>query len=193
MMIKDLSSASRKAAIALLGVSESHFHRLTRAGVFSAKERGSYDLKQVVGSWVQYHLDGKSAGDHATEKRLLTVAQRKKLELDMEERRRELVPLAEAQEAFNEAMVIVSSQLDGLPGRGAMELAGMNDPALVRAWLFEETRRIRDAAANRLEEFFSGPARGRNTETPAPEDGGSMGEPVPDTPKRKRGARTVEE
>ena len=193
MQVKDLNGASRMAAIALLGVSEAHFHRLMRAGVFAPKERGVYDLKQVVAAWVKYHLDGKSAGDHATEKRLLTIAQRAKLELDMEERRRELVPLAEAHEAFNEAMVIVASQLDGLPGRGAMELAGMHEPAMVRAWLFEETRRIRDAAANRLEEFFSGPARGRNPEAASSEDGGSMGEPVPDPAEGECGAWALEE
>jgi hypothetical protein len=139
-------------------------------GVFQPLSRGFYDLKDVIKAWAKYHADGRSAGDAAEEKKLLTIAQRKRIELDMEERKRQLVPLAEAQAAFNESMIIVASQLDALPGRGAGELAGMTDPAVIRSWLFNETRRIRHAAAKHLESFAADPAgRGANV-TPAPED-----------------------
>ena len=155
MKIDDTTRTPRRTVIALLGISETHFHRLQAAGIFKAKTRGQYDLKECIQAWTQYHADGRSGADMAEEKRLLVIAQRKQIELSMKERTRELVSLAEVQSCFNEAMVIAASQLDGLRGRGAGDLAGLTDPVLVGAWLFDETRRIRDATAQRLEAFTS--------------------------------------
>jgi len=116
---------------------------------------GRYNLKAAIAAWAQYHADGKSGSNMAEEKRLLVIAQRKKIEQETRERSRELVPLADAQTAFSAAMVMIGSQLDGLPGRVAGEVAGLTEPAAVRSLLFEETRRIRDAAATKLETWAS--------------------------------------
>ncbi|MCY1457649.1 hypothetical protein D9M71_749610 [compost metagenome] len=43
------------------------------------------------------------------------------------------------------------TQLDALPSRCSADLAVIDDPAIIRNRLFEETRRIRAATAERLE------------------------------------------
>jgi hypothetical protein len=156
MLIQDTERASRKALIHLLGISEAHFHKLKAAGVFQSLDRGVYDLKAAIAAWAKYHGDGRSGSDMAEEKRRLVIAQRQQIELNMRERERELVPLAEAQSTFNATMVLVGSQLDGLPGRVAGEVAGLADPAAVRALLFDECRRIRHAAADKLASWAAG-------------------------------------
>ena len=175
MQIENAYKAPRAAVIKLLGISQSHFHKLQSAGVFKPLSRGIYDLKDVIKAWARYHADGRSAGDAAEEKKLLTIAQRKRIELDMAKTKRELIPLPDAQAAFNESMIIVASQLDALPGRAAGELAGMSEPAVIRAWLFEETRRIRHAAAQHLESFAADPAGGSADVTATPKDSGPVG------------------
>ena len=156
MLIQDTERASRKALIHLLGISEAHFHKLKAAGVFQSLDRGVYDLKGAVAAWARYHADGRSGSDMVEEKRRLIIAQRKQIELRTRTEERELVPVADVQATFNAVMVLVGSQLDGLPGRAAGEVAGLEDPAAVRALLFDETRRIRDAAAHKLETWADG-------------------------------------
>ncbi|MBF0449005.1 MAG: terminase small subunit [Magnetococcales bacterium] len=56
-------------------------------------------------------------------------------------------------ETFAEAMVIVSTQMDGLGGRVANQLAGMTSVAEIRDLIFKETRNIRRAAADKLQKF----------------------------------------
>ena len=159
----------------LLGIANTNFQKLKQLGVFNSQSFGTYDLQESIRAWVKYHVDGAAPGDLTEERRLLTIAQRQKIELDMKERSRELVPLSDAQQAFNSVMVMIGAQLDGLPGRVAGEIAGLDDPAACRALLFTETRRIRDAAAERLTDWATGQPR---SEPPCPtstEDGGSMG------------------
>jgi len=171
MLIENTETCSRKALIHLLGLSEAHFHKLKAAGVFHALDRGVYDLKAAIAAWAKYHADGRSGSDMAEEKRLLIIAQRKQIEQRTRVEQRELVPLAEAQSTFNAAMVLVGSQLDGLPGRVAGEVAGLEDPAAVRALLFDETRRIRDAAAAKLTDWAAGHS-GRSPAGPTPTTNG---------------------
>ena len=171
MLIQDTNRVSRKACCAMLGISEQTFQKLKAAGVFIPLERGTYDLKEVIAAWVGYHLDGGTNRDLTEERRLLTIAQRKQIEQRMRAEERELVPLHEAQRAFNETMVLVASQLDGLPGRAAGEVAGLDDPAAVRDLLFTETRRIRDVAAAKLAAWAAGGPGGESA-SPAPAENG---------------------
>jgi len=156
MLIQDTNRASRKACCALLGISEQTFQKLKSAGVFAPIERGTYDLPEVITAWVSYHVDGGTNSDLTEERRLLTIAQRKQIEQRMEVERRESVRLSEVARTFNEAMVLIASQLDGLAGRVAGEVAGLDDPAAVRDLLFSESRRIRDVAASKLTAWATG-------------------------------------
>ena len=58
MVIEDTEQCTRKALVALLGISVSHFHTLKQAGVFNAVANGRYNLKAAIAAWAQYHADG---------------------------------------------------------------------------------------------------------------------------------------
>lgn len=171
MLIQDTERAPRAALLHLLGLSESNFHKLKAAGVFTPSERNSYHLPTALAAWLKYHLDGAAPGDLTEAKRLLAIAQRQRIEQDIRARQRELVETEQVQAAFNHVLVMIAAQLDGLPGRLAGELAGIDDPAEIREVLFTETRRIRDAAAHRLESFATDQAGSEPAETATPEDG----------------------
>ncbi|MCP5009406.1 MAG: hypothetical protein GY942_05450 [Aestuariibacter sp.] len=156
MKINDTAQTPTKSLADILLVSDTQIRNLREKGVFEQTARGKYDLAKCIQAFIAYHVDGQTAGDMTTEKVLLITAQRKKVELDTEEKRGELVSFDQARQTFMAAMTIVATQLDGLAGRVAGELAGISDPAIVRKKLFDETRRIRSAAADKLEDFAGG-------------------------------------
>lgn len=95
--------------------------------------------------------DDEGAGSASTEDRLLKRARREKLQLEIDQVRGRLIPI-EAWVTLNTSIAAVySTQLDALPSRCAADLAVLDDPAAIRARLFEETRSIRAATAERLE------------------------------------------
>lgn len=170
MHIDDIRQAPRKAVIAVLGISDGWFHKLKRAGVLQPIDgKTTYDLPDCVRSYLKFHQDGAGT-DMASEKLKLVIAQRKQIEQRTASEERELVPVQEAQSAFNAVMTMLAAQLDGLAGRMAGELAGIDDPAAVREALFTESRRIRNAAAKQLESFATDPDRSQPAEAAAAED-----------------------
>ncbi|MBF0444626.1 MAG: hypothetical protein HQL68_03490 [Magnetococcales bacterium] len=154
MEISDTGSISMATLSSLLGISQRHGARLLKAGVFTAVKLGRYDLAASVQSFVKYRSEGSETGDIASERKRLVRAQAEHEELKVQQRKGELSPVADVESVFAESIVIISSQLDGLAGRLAGELAGTNSPAEVRQKLLEETRRIRRAAADKLEQFI---------------------------------------
>ncbi|MDI3665184.1 terminase small subunit [Pseudomonas aeruginosa] len=95
--------------------------------------------------------DDEGAGSASTEDRLLKRARREKLQLEIDQVRGRLIPI-DAWVTLNTSIAAVySTQLDALPSRCAADLAVIDDPAAIRARLFEETRSIRAATAERLE------------------------------------------
>jgi hypothetical protein len=147
----------------LAGIETRHLNRLVRAGVVERAGRGRFDPEKAIPSIVNYYRQGREgSGDAANEKLLLTVAQRKEIEQRTAIRARELVPLDSVSTAFDAAMVLVGAQLDGLGGRLASDMAVQSDPAICRKVIFDETRRIRAAAAAELE-ALTGHSEGSET------------------------------
>ena len=92
----------------------------------------------------------------AETRQVLISLQAQRISLELEGTRKESVNRRQMESAFAEAMVIIASQLDGLGGRLAVELAGMSNPAEIQALILLETRRARAAAAALLEEKING-------------------------------------
>lgn len=127
-------------------------------------------------AWRARHVPSKEDnGGIVDETARLRAAQAELAELDAAERRGELAPVDDYQVAVNEAMVILRSQIDGLSGRYATQLAGMSDPAEIRQLLKDETDRILGAAAARLEDWARLVAGGGATAAATEADAGSMG------------------
>jgi hypothetical protein len=148
---------SSSALARLLATTDRTVRRLARDGVLRRAGTGSragFDLRHAVPAYVG-HL--RQQGQHSadlTEARLkLTEAQRRDLELRTRERARRLLEADEVGAVFDATMVIVGSQLDGLAGRMCNELATITEPAAIRQRLFDECRRIRNAAADQLEKL----------------------------------------
>jgi phage terminase Nu1 subunit (DNA packaging protein) len=95
--------------------------------------------------------DEEGLSSASTEDRLLKRARREKLQLEIDQVRGRLIPNETFVHLNTSIAAVYATQLDALPSRCAADLAIIDDPALIRARLFEETRRIRAATADRLE------------------------------------------
>lgn len=95
--------------------------------------------------------EDEGLGSASNEDRLLKRARREKLQLEIDQVRGRLVPIGAFVSVATSIAAVYATQLDALPSRCAADLAVIDDPATIRARLFEETRRIRAATADRLE------------------------------------------
>jgi hypothetical protein len=152
------------AQIAGLGVRQ--VQRLVANGVLPKSGRGRYALDAAVPALIRYYRQGAQGSGALAEERLRhTVAQRKEIEQRTAKRSRELIPVDEVRTAFDTAMALIGGQLDGLGGRIANDMAAQSDPAICKKVIFDETRRIRTAAAAELEAFAD--PTGRRKAAPA--------------------------
>lgn len=150
----DTNKARAKEAAKCIGIAAETFSRLRADGIFIPNEDGrTFRIASVVKSWLNYKLGTATPGSLAEEKCKLIIEQRKRLEIDNRARVDELVEREDVSQALTEVMAIVATQLDGLPGRGAHELANISDPAETYAWIAAETKRMRNAAADEIEAY----------------------------------------
>lgn len=159
----------------LFGVSSNHFSRLQSAGVFAPATKGMYDLKASIDAWLEYKTGGDTDRTLTDEKRLLVIAQRRKLEQEIKARDKELVELAAIEQFFLANVQALASALDGVAGRLAFEVAAITDPAQVRAILLQELRLVRETYANALENSLAGSESRATASTASPSDSNAVG------------------
>ena len=161
---------------AVLGLSMRHFYTLARNGTIPRAAKGRYDLPAAVQSFIRYlKAGGAGGGALAAERVKLARAQREAIEQRTRVRAGELLPRGEVSSAFVGAQANVASQLEALPGRHAMQLAAITDPALIRQILLVEVRRVRASAADELEAFADSAAGSRRPAAAAHSDGRHVG------------------
>lgn len=135
----------------LLGVTGRTVLRLHGIGVFPRVGR-RYDAFVCVPRYVEYiKNDREAGGELAAAKLKLFDAQRRAVEYKNAIAERRVVAVADVEVLLERVGVLVGAQLDGLAGRVAGQVAGESDPATCRRILFDECRRIRNAAAGELE------------------------------------------
>lgn len=93
--------------------------------------------------------DGKKGDD---EDRKLKRVRREEIEHRLELKRREAGPIDGFMDIALRIAGVFSSQLDGLSSRTCSDLAAMDDPAEIRAYIHGETRQIRASTAERIVE-----------------------------------------
>lgn len=96
--------------------------------------------------------DADGAASASTEDRMLKRARREKLQIEIDHARSLLIPVDAVIFFHTTIAAVYATQLDALASRMASELAVIDDPAAIRARLFEESRRIRASTADRLEQ-----------------------------------------
>lgn len=150
MNIPDTVSTSELAA--WFGVSDRAVRDFESRGIIAKASRGRYPLRASVASYLE-HLRAVAAGhrstkaeadapDLVTERAKLAQRQRQRIELELAERRRALVPSPEVAEQGRKLAAVIVSALQALPDRVADELAGMSDGHAIARRIAEETDRL---------------------------------------------------
>ena len=149
----------------LLSVTSRTVLRLHVAGVLPREGR-RYDPFACVPKYVEYVRNNAEASHTlAEEKKRLIVAQRVGVERKNAAADRQSIDRTHVEQTLERVGALIGSQLDGIGGRLAGELAAMTDPAAIRKVVFDECRRIRNTAAAELETLAG----------PAPHGGGAAG------------------
>lgn len=95
--------------------------------------------------------DEEGSGSASSEDKLLKRARREKLQIEIDTARSRMVPVDGVVFFLKTIAAVYATQLDSVASRLASDLAVIDDPATIRASLFDEMRRIRAATADRLE------------------------------------------
>lgn len=148
------------------------------------------DIEKAM-PWVIAHREAPPG----SQRERLAKAQAEKVEMENEQRRGRTIDAGQVEETMLGLAAYLAREHDALPGRVANELAGINEPALIRSRLLEECRAIREGLAqhsvrtadalNDLAEECDDPAAA------AESDGEPVGGSVENPPARKRRARKV--
>ena len=177
-MSKQLTTLSRHKLAALIGITTTQLHRLVTAGIIPKAARGVFDAEAALrAAFAYYRTTAKVTSTNYAEERIrLVQAQRKDIEDRTAQRSRNLISYEEHAATVFTVCSIYNSQLDGMGGRLANELAAESNPAVVRKRIFDETQRIRVAAAKEIEASAERPApRRANGKTVARHDSGDVG------------------
>lgn len=129
-----------------LGCTDRAVRDYARRGVIAAAGRGRWPLRASVGAVVE-HLRAQAAGragdgplDLAQERARLSRTQREKLEIDICQRRGELVEAAAVERDAYKTARATRDRLLNVPDRVATLIAAETDPAAVHTLLSTEIR-----------------------------------------------------
>lgn len=106
--------------------------------------------------------DTPTAGSKSEEDLLLTRAKRIQEQIKADKALGNSIDLDELKPILFEIANIFGQQADALGGRLASEFASLNDPAIIKQRMLEESRRIRGQTADRLNAYVNG-YRGDNS------------------------------
>lgn len=170
----------------VLGVSPSYVSRLIKQGLpFTGG--GKNGAKKIIDThiaipWLINHSKGGGGKKAAPEnedmdeaKLRLAVAQADKAGVEAEIAKANVMPVSDAETVILSVVGICAQQMDALGGRMAIELAGINDPAEIRARLMDETRAIRRAMQAQFEYHKAVASGSAEDDATADEDSEPMG------------------
>lgn len=182
----------------LFGITERRIQQLAKEDIIPKAERGKYELAGCVKGYIEYlqriATDGDKSLVLSKEKARLVNAQADAQELKNAITQGRVAPVSDLLTALMEIFSIVATQLDGISGRLANELAGVSDARIIRQRLLDESRRIRTAATDQIKRLAAH-WRGDVKSSPDPRAAakkkrGGVGTGKQSVAKRKRGAGT---
>jgi terminase small subunit / prophage DNA-packing protein len=179
---------------AVLGVSAQAIGQWMDAGMPCKRGRGNGHAVEITPEEALPWAISRRA-PAGSERERLASEQADKVALENAVKRGELIHVGQVADVLSEMAASLAGQLDALPGRVASELAGLNDPGVIRARLLDETRGIRAAVADAGEKLANSRRHAdAGDEDPAPaaeKDGKRVGGRKPRATGRKRRARPV--
>lgn len=116
---------------------------------------GVYDLRECVGWYVDKwrRARGDGSNEETSTRAALNIAQRERIQLEMEQTRGELLQREVVRATIAQLGVVVASRLSGLSSRCAPDLADLRDVAEVRAYLRAECRSVLEQMAASVREL----------------------------------------
>ena len=136
----------------LLGVSPRRLTQLVAEGIAIRVARGRYDLTKTVQNFIRYlKAQTPERGSKRYDDQTALLATRREMaEIELGERRGDLLAREAVESVFVETLVLMTQRLDGLGGRLAMDLAGESNPAKIRRLISDEVRATRQGFADGL-------------------------------------------
>lgn len=142
-------SVTTKTLARVLNISERRVQQLKKEGMPGS--RNKWPLFPALHWYLDFLRSGQPVGTAADERRRLEKAKADMAELDIEERRRELIKIKAVQDDIRKVFAALRQELLGLPGRLAAQLAAVSSPRKVKAIVNEEVR----SALNRAVDIFN--------------------------------------
>lgn len=102
---------------ALLGRSDRWVQGLVKSGYMDRAQRGEYTLVGVIRGALAYYEDQLSKNNKAAVASRATEARTREIELRIQERSRELIPMEDAKAVVGEMAALVRAELAGLAAR----------------------------------------------------------------------------
>ena len=110
-------------AAALLGRSERWVQGLVKAGYMDRATRGDYTLVGVIRGALAHYEDQLARNNKAAVASRATEARTREIELRIQERSRELIPMEDAKALVGEMAALVRAELAGLAARYTRDMA----------------------------------------------------------------------
>ncbi|MBB06593.1 MAG: hypothetical protein CML03_13970 [Pseudooceanicola sp.] len=104
-------------AAALLGRSDRWVQGLVKSGYMDRAQRGEYTLVGVIRGALAYYEDQLAKNNKAAVASRATEARTREIELRIQERSRELIPMEDAKAVVGEMAALVRAELAGLAAR----------------------------------------------------------------------------
>lgn len=184
----------------LLNITPRWLQKLAKDGVIVPPVNGQYALAPTVQGYIKHLQDiiarrGKPAMDDSRMRVLSERERHLKIANDKEEGT--LVARTEDEAVMDEIAALLNHALDAVPGRLAnditTQLAGENNPAVIRAWLKDEIRTIRTGIVARLTSMAIADKAGRRPAAKATPKPRPVGRRAAGAAGGQRGARAVAE
>jgi len=167
--------ASRDQLATILGLAPVTVNKLANEGMPRASH-GRYDVaacvQWYVATWRARVDDAKAGGGDTSERKRYDAARADRAELDLKERKGQLVEVRLVRRLLTDMSEVLTSGLDGLPARLAAELAVRDEPVEVQTRLEEEVHELRTAISAAVRDYTSA-RRGRRAPCAAAAANGS--------------------
>lgn len=137
-----------------LNISDSRVRQLRRQGVLVEARPGLYNLKDCVHRYIDYlKKDGtpEESVDYNAERAKLARAKREKEELELELRRREVIPAAEVEKVMAAMLIRFRQKIRNIPVKQSPGLAVETN----QTEIFLTLKRATDEALEELADFDS--------------------------------------
>jgi hypothetical protein len=136
---------------ALCGRSTQWVHQLAKAGFVQKQGKNEYALVAVVRGVIAYYEDLQAKNGKTAAANRATEARTREIELRIQERQRDLIPLEDARAVVSEMAALVRAEFQGLPARYTRDMQDRRKLEQDIDGSFERLSRRAEEAARALE------------------------------------------